>query len=291
MVRNVPRQRLLCVCVAALIGAPIESRGLDITVRFTGTVSAQFDPFWQRLVPELAPVTGQFVFNASSVATHSTPGCDCKGYAQNIVNGFSADIGGIAVRADQYLVEVNNDIDQGGGLLLDFLTVRWESGLTPALTSPLLVDDASATTGQFSVSLGGGPELFADSALPSQLGVEQMLFPSPFNTLSDFEPAPGSVDVLFEVSAARLTSFHSGDFDFDDDVDGADFLKWQQTFHDPAGLAAWRGSFAADAATLSMQAAAPELDAWRLAAIAAGAAAAQCVRAARLQFRSRTTRS
>jgi hypothetical protein len=281
MVRDMLRRCYACVVVLTFGCTHLESRGVEIAIEFTGTVSAQFDPLWQRLVPEFAPVTGRFVFDTSSIATHSTAGCDCTGYAQNIVNGFSADIGGVAVRADKYLVEINNDIDQGGGALLDFLTVRWESGLTPALTSPVLVEDLAATTGQYSVNLGSGPDLFSNSALPSQLGVEQFFFPSPYNTLSDFDPIPGGVDVLFQVDSAAIVSFRPGDFNFDDDIDGADFLKWQRTFHDPAGLAAWRGDFGADGAELSLQAAAPELDALSLAAIAAMAAAGRCVRAAR----------
>jgi hypothetical protein len=284
MVRNVPRQRLIFVLVAALMGAPTESRGIEIAIEFTGTVSAQFDPFWQRLLPELAPVSGRFVFDSNSIGTHSTAGCDCMGYAQHVVNGFSADIGDISVRADQYVVEVSNDIDQGDGVFLDFLTVRWDSELTPALTSPLLVNDTVATTGLFSASLGGGPDVFSSSALPSQASLDEYFFPSAFNALGDYDPLPGSVDVLFEVSAANPTSFRSGDFDFDEDVDGSDFLKWQRTFHDPAGLAAWRGDFSAGVVERSMQAAAPELNAFSLATIAI-VAAGRYVRAARARFR------
>jgi hypothetical protein len=213
------------------------------------------------------------------------------GYVQNIVNGFSVDVGNISVRADQYIVEVNNDIDQGEGLLLDFLTVRWDSGLTPALTSPLLVDDITATTGQLSVNLGGGPELYANSALPSQVGVEQMFFPSAFNALSDFDPMPDVIDVLFQVDAATIAAFRPGDFNFDDDVDGSDFLKWQRTFHDAAGLAAWRGDYGADAAGPTIQAAVPELDALSLTVLAALAAAGPYMRAARLQLRGRAIRT
>jgi hypothetical protein len=68
-----------------------------------------------------------------------------------------------------------------------------------------------------------------------------------------------------------------GDFDSDQDVDGADFLKWQRNFgtpgYDAASLATWKANFGATAA-VSAAAAVPEPHAILLAAMAIGVGAA-----------------
>ena len=65
-----------------------------------------------------------------------------------------------------------------------------------------------------------------------------------------------------------------GDFDLDGDVDGTDFLAWQQgagTTYDDEDLTAWRANFGAvaDGGAISSSMAIPEPPAWGLAGIAA----------------------
>jgi hypothetical protein len=75
-----------------------------------------------------------------------------------------------------------------------------------------------------------------------------------------------------------------GDFDSDQDVDGADFLKWQRNFgtpgYDAASLADWKANFGATAA-VSAAAAIPEPHTALLGALAFGAVAARRRRAVR----------
>ena len=75
-----------------------------------------------------------------------------------------------------------------------------------------------------------------------------------------------------------------GDFDSDQDVDGADFLQWQRNFgtpgYDAASLADWKANFGATAA-VSAAAAIPEphtalLGAWAFGAVAAWRRRAAC---------------
>ncbi len=75
-----------------------------------------------------------------------------------------------------------------------------------------------------------------------------------------------------------------GDFDSDQDVDGADFLQWQRNFgtpgYDAASLADWKANFGATAAVSAAAAAIPEPHTALLGALAFGAVAAWRRRAA-----------
>jgi len=64
-----------------------------------------------------------------------------------------------------------------------------------------------------------------------------------------------------------------GDFDFDADVDGADFLIWQRDLGDATNLADWQDNFGATAAVSAVKAV-PEPSSLLLACIMAMAAAA-----------------
>jgi hypothetical protein len=232
-------------CAAALLFVLLSTplHGVELAFRFHGEVSAALDDPFGRSVLFAAPVTGRFVFDTASAPSHPAAGCDCMGYAQQIVNGFAAVMGGVAIRADAYLVEVSNDVEFLPGEAYDYFTIRWEGDLTPALASPLLVNGTAYTTGLFSVTLNAFPELFDSPELPETLNPADFVFPSEFNPLGDYDPVPGNVDVLYDVAGAEPTQFFRGDFDFDESVNGTDFLAWQRNYFDGAGLSAWNGTF------------------------------------------------
>jgi len=238
-------RHLFHACAAGLAVGLLStpSHAVQLAFEFHGVVSVALEDPFGRAVPFDAPVTGRFVFETDSVATHPNAGCDCVGYAQQIVNGFAADMGGVAIRADEYLVEVSNDVEFSPGEAYDYFTIRWESELTPALASPLLVNGAAYTDGLFSVSLNAFPELFDSPALPDAIVPEDYVFPSEFNPLGDYDPVPGNVDVLFDVASIERRQFFGGDFDFDEAVGGLDLLAWQRQHFDGAGLSAWEETF------------------------------------------------
>lgn len=233
-----------CVGTLVLLLMTIESRGGQIAVQFQGTASESFSDPFGRPIPSGAPVSGRFVYESTSVATHPSEGCDCRGYRQQIVNGFTAEFGGVTLRADDYIVEVANDVEFGPDEVYDYLTVRWDSGASPLLALPLLVDGVPYSEGLFSASFNGFSDLFESPALPSELNLADFVFPSFFNPLGDYQPVVGDVDVLFDVESAAPTTHRGGDFNFDNVVNGTDLLKWQSVYSEAAGLSAWRASFA-----------------------------------------------
>jgi len=67
--------------------------------------------------------------------------------------------------------------------------------------------------------------------------------------------------VNYSATSVELVSTFAGDFDFDGDVDGADFLEWQQglgTIYDATDLDAWEANYGAVAPLSETSAAVPE---------------------------------
>lgn len=69
--------------------------------------------------------------------------------------------------------------------------------------------------------------------------------------------ATGHHQTLDNVAISELVSM-PGDFDFDGDVDGADFLSWQRSDGTAVGLAAWQDNYGAPAALNASSASVPE---------------------------------
>ena len=102
---------------------------------------------------------------------------------------------------------------------------------------------------------------------------------------TDFTLAPLASGLSWDVSVGATSVVLKvlgsvalpGDFDSDQDVDGADFIKWQQNFgtpgYDAASLAVWKANYGATAA-VSAAAAVPEPAAALLGALALGGVAA-----------------
>ncbi len=207
-------------CLAELVG-----------YRFTGSIaplSTQW-PTFGHVFPVSTPIVGRFVYDTQSVATHSYSNCtDCAGYRQEIINGFFTKIGDVSFRADDYVVDVINDMLQPpstGVGEVDSFGLTYHSNLNPALTKPLIVDGVDWWSSAFFVSFYSDGEPFVNHQLPPSLNSSDYVFPSEFNLLDDLTGSAAAV--VFRVES--LQPFYPGDYNLDGEVDGADQLIWQNT--------------------------------------------------------------
>lgn len=204
------------------------SSATERSFEFTGTVFQVFSPPFGENISAFSTVTGGFVYESNSIATHSTAGCDCTGYQQQHINGFWADFDGVLVRADDYVVEVANDVVQPTTEVNDVVTIKFSSALTPAPEVPLLVAGIPRSAGLFSISLFASSDLYSDSTLPASLDPSDFFFP-PLSSLLGDTPN-GLIDSLFSINTFQTTETLASDHDLDGDVDGNDFLIWQRSF-------------------------------------------------------------
>ena len=175
-----------------------------------------------------SPVIGRFIYDNVSPITHTTLCDDCAGYRQQHLNGFWAEFGGIRVQADEYLIEIANDVESATSEMInDIVTIRFSSRfLTPALESPLFVNGVLATAGDFIISLVASSELYSDTSLPADLNPADFELGTATNFLID----PEFDSAVFMLNTLEHVTILSSDHDLDDDVDGRDFLIWQRNF-------------------------------------------------------------
>ena len=198
----------------------------EVGYRFGGVVFQSSQSPWGVSIPQFSSVRGGFIYDLDSPVTHRSGDCDCVGYRQQRLNGFFAKFGNVSVRADDYVIEVLNDFPQAGGKYADIVSIRFSSDFTPPLELPLVVDSVPHSIGLFDVNLVGPPELFSTSALPTSLNLAS--FSSKIGFLSD--TPTGMIDILYSVTSLASVDLLPGDYDFDNDVDGADYDKWKATF-------------------------------------------------------------
>lgn len=194
----------------------------EVAYIFTGSISFS-SPVFDEPAP-VGEVHGRFVYDTASLATDPDPGCDCMGYRQRRSYGFTAMFGDLSVQADDYIVEVDNDYPQEGDVVADIFTVIFTSDVNPPLSKPLLVNGVPQPVGLFSFSLGEiGGTLYDDPSLPPDLELGD--FHYKISILSD---SPSGTSVFVTIDTLQEIQLLAGDYDYDDDVDGSDFLLWQR---------------------------------------------------------------
>ncbi len=186
-------------------------------------------------------VIGRFIYETTSPATHDFPG-DVTGYRQQHTNGFWAEFDGMRVQADDYSIEIANDVNNPNfGTINDVVSIRFSSDLSPALELPLLVNGIPEVVAQFSIAFFASSDLYSDTSLPGDLDPATFSLPLFANVLSD-QILPASRLAIFTLDSFAPISVLSSDHDLDSDVDGHDFLIWQRNF----GLAVQNGDSNSD---------------------------------------------
>ncbi len=159
-------------------------------------------------------------------------------YTQQSGATLAIDVGGITCGISYDHVEVTGIANLGGALELSMLP-----GFTPSPSNTMTILSAGSLLGTFD-NISPGGRLDTIDGLGSFL--VNYGAGSPFSAtsivLSDFESLVG----------------YPGDYDFDEDVDGADFLEWQRTDGSASGLADWEMNYGTLAPALTASQAVPE---------------------------------
>jgi len=144
----------------------------DLSFHFEGDVTNNFGglaaPFGFN-IPTGTSVNGHFSYDTESPATHFPTGG--VAYLQQRPRGFVMNFGDLEVIADEYVIEVFNDLPaRSGG---DLINVRFSSDLVPSIMAPLAVDGVERDVngnpvGVLTLSLGG-PSFLDDALLPASL--------------------------------------------------------------------------------------------------------------------------
>lgn len=222
------RPRLLTACALALGLAPpgaTSAAAEEVGLGVTGVVTSSNSVYDYSGPPLQSDISARLVYLTDSEQINNLGSCDCGSYRQQIFNGFSATFGDFAVRADEYYIEVINDFAPDGGA--DLLKIVFASDYIPANETPLYVNGAAEESGELYILLRNvDGTAIDDSSLPdpATFGAFEkryiFLSESPTQFIADLggilDP-PTPLDLVF------------GDYDFDDDVDGSDFLSWQRS--------------------------------------------------------------
>ena len=179
-----------------------------LTYSFYGAVtSSQFKPYGLTIPPG-GPVSGQFTFDPDALATHTFS--NGLGYDQHFTSGLHATIGGVSVSADEYLVEILNNMPQFDGSTKDEFVVSFSSGLSPALSSQLVVNGVARSAGLVNIAFVGSNTLYADASLPSSFNFAD--FPpgsgifgdKPVGGIVTFSVVPEPASLILFISAAAM---------------------------------------------------------------------------------------
>lgn len=209
----------------------------EFAFRFTGQVlyvgedepGVPATPFGYT-VPPFSFVSGGFVYESNVSDSHAIVGCDCTGYRHRQINGFRTEFVTFGIQADEYVVEVRNNVELIGYMdSMDTISWVYPGIMGPDLDKPLLAGGIPYESGFLRVDLIAPNSLFSDSSLPSELNLSSFAAQISFNLFGDETP-PGEPDVLFMMQSLEEVTHLESDHDLDGDVDGRDFLIWQRYF-------------------------------------------------------------
>lgn len=253
-----PHFFLIIFSVCFLIVSNTQSQAVEKGFEFSGT----FQNFTPPLAPSpfgqpfsfSGPIVGNFIYDTNTPSSYSIESCDCTGYQQRHINGLWADFDGIRVQANEYVVEVLNDISNPQIEVADVVTVRFSTDFPSQNGEPLLVDGIPFSQGLFRFDFVAASTLLSDSSLPTSLDPSDFLLDFSFSQLGDEVP-PSIPDIGITPGIIESRDFLSSDHDLDGNVDGADFLIWQRFF----GIGVQNGDATEDRTVDVL-----DLDAWNL---------------------------
>ncbi|HEX6963811.1 MAG TPA: hypothetical protein VF175_18230 [Lacipirellula sp.] len=263
-----PRVFMLSIAALVLIISMANaSGGSEIAVSFTAAQPFYSKPTFGFPAPA-GPVSGQFIYESETPPNYTVPdkGVPAKGYRHQRAGGFAITFGDLQVIADDYVVELYDNLPQPDIRIADVVTVVYSSDLAPPPTTPLLVNGTPYASGQMIVSfLYYGGQLFDEPDLAALSGIDG--FGKAMSFLGDVGDLSEPSDVFVFVDSAQTQVFAPADFDRDSDVDGADLLIWQRALGDDgsaggdadrngivdaADRGAWREAFGATTATAAV---------------------------------------
>ncbi len=214
------------ICVLALGMASLfasAARGAEQGFSFSGDLTYE-DPAYGIDVPVDSDVIARLVYESTTAAEYDLGPCDCASYRQRIYNGFSATFGPLTVRADEYEVEVANNFAFDHGA--DYVRIVFSSTYFQPFETSLAVNGVPQAAGLLEIFLKDPTgSLLQGNSLPDPAVLSG--FPLRNIYLKD-APPEAVFDLVAGLNPPEPLALTVGDFDFDVDVDGSDFLIWQR---------------------------------------------------------------
>ncbi len=193
-----------------------------------------------------------FAYTTTDEAGNSPAGIQLRGFLQNL-KGFVEDFDFIKMTKDDDVIV--SGVPNGE----DFARAISEPGEQYAIymhhSTPddfAYIINPQSRNATLTLDLPAG-EYNAEWINPADLSV---LANSQFTHLGGNITLSASPSYSIDI-ALKLVSIPDGDFDGDDDIDGADFLFWQRNLGDAANLVLWEDSFSSPA-TAALSATVPE---------------------------------
>lgn len=219
---------LLCSGVAPGPGAEV---GLNFTAQVTWPLPG--NPTYGINFPTGTMLSGHFVYESNNPGTSiSTETCgDCAAYHQKHINGLRVEFPGLTLEADEYIIELKNDIYTYPAGDADVLSISFPDqghGPSPKLSRPLLINGSPVSNGLFALELIAPTSTFTSSQLPATLVPSAFVPSASFGFFGDGAPAAGTFDLLFVPQSFAAYPHSTSDHDLDGDVDGRDLLIWQR---------------------------------------------------------------
>ncbi len=246
MVACMLRSRLLVLVWGVLTALPSTTWGAEHGFEFTGALTLVIpEPYgvtYGRRLPDFSALSGHFVYE-SNTPSYAIAGCDCKGYIHKQINGLATAFVGLVLQADEYVIQIRNNVNVSGLGPSDILTVLYSDPngtINPILSTPLLIDGSPVTTGSIRIDLVAPATRFPDASLPTSLNPADFFVNAGTSNFGDGIPI--GIDVLFKLQTLSSVTHFTSDHDLDGDVDGRDYLIWQRH----AGLTTGNGDANSD---------------------------------------------
>lgn len=212
----------------------------EVGLNFTGQVTLSFpsNPSYGVYFPTGTIFSGHFVYESNTPGEPIVAsGCtDCTAYHHKQINGLRVEFPGITVQADEYIIQMKDNVTVSGVGTADVLGVWFPDqshAPNPDMGKPLLINGNPVSTGGFRMELVAPPTTFPNSQLPDTIDPSVFIPNAGAGTFGDAllgngNPSPNSSDLFFKPQSASAFPHSTSDHDLDGDVDGADFLIWQR---------------------------------------------------------------
>ena len=221
--------------------------------------------------------SGYLVFESnapvSSIATETCP--DCTRSIQKQINGLHVELPGLTLQSDEYIIQVENDVNVSSVGTADVLSVLYPDPSDPSstkLSKPMLANGNAVAAGSFRMDLVAPPNTLPTAQLPETLDLSAFLPSAGAGVFGDGLPYYYTLDVFFKPVSISPFPHSTSDHDLDGDIDGRDLLIWQRGFGQNTGdgdadsnllvdgndLQMWQAEFGAVISDLTAAVAVPE---------------------------------
>jgi hypothetical protein len=219
----------------------------EVGLNFTGRIqfvgfgpTSDYGGTYGIRLPAFSTLSGHLFYESNSPSySISTDTCvDCMAYHHKQANGLHVQFQGLTLQADEYIVQVKNDIDvssYGQADVLSFWYPEPRDPLGQQMNKPLLINGSPVSKGGFLVNFVAPTTAFTSSELPTNIDPSVFAPSVGFGTFGDGLPEYNTLDVYFRPTSISTITFSTSDHDLDGDVDGRDFLIWQREFGNTTG--------------------------------------------------------